>query len=72
MCVIGIEQIAWTDRLPNRGPTPVLPDLDRTVLRVRNSWGASWGLDGDFLLPLSIYAELRREIDAIAFRPVTA
>ncbi|MFI8085924.1 hypothetical protein ACIF6L_34680 [Kitasatospora sp. NPDC086009] len=64
VCATGIERVTY-DRLGRL-------DLGRTVLRVRNSWGAAWGLDGDFMLPLDIYAELRREIDAIQLRPAAA
>jgi hypothetical protein len=36
-----------------------------TVLRVRNSWSASWGDDGSFRMSLAVYQQLRSEIDLI-------
>ncbi|MFJ2780299.1 hypothetical protein [Kitasatospora sp. NPDC087315] len=64
VCAIGVEQLGFD---PHGRVDP-----EHTVLRVRNSWGGSWGLDGEFLLPLNIYAALRREIDAIQLRPAGA
>jgi hypothetical protein len=37
----------------------------RTILRVRNSWSASWGDAGEFRMSLAIYQALRSEIDLI-------
>ena len=40
-------------------------DLDyaRTILRIRNSWSASWGDQGEFRMSLALYRSLRGEID---------
>ncbi|MGW1468542.1 hypothetical protein ACWCPT_29875 [Streptomyces sp. NPDC002308] len=40
-------------------------DPDRTVLRIRNSWGTTWGDHGDGRLRLSTYLALRAETDLI-------
>jgi len=48
-CLYAIERIAYD----HAG----LIDLHRTVLRVRNSWGA-WGDHGDYLIHLSTYVAL--------------
>jgi hypothetical protein len=42
-------------------------DLARTVLRVRNSWGRSWGDHGSGRMRLSTYQALRRQIDVVQF-----
>ncbi|MFD5878494.1 hypothetical protein [Streptomyces yangpuensis] len=57
VCALGLDEVAQdTDGR-------VIPE--RTVLRLRSSWGSGWGLGGDFLLRLSTYAALRRQVDAI-------
>ncbi|TQE33075.1 hypothetical protein [Streptomyces ipomoeae] len=57
VCAIGLEDVAqYTDG-------HVIPE--RTVLRLRNSWGTSWGHAGDFFLRLSTYVALREQVDAI-------
>ncbi|PZT71495.1 hypothetical protein [Streptomyces sp. AC1-42T] len=61
VCAIGLEQVA---QYPDGRVIP-----ERTVLRLRNSWGPEWGHDGDFLLRLSTYVALRKQIDAIQLHP---
>jgi hypothetical protein len=39
--------------------------LEQTVLRVRNSWSASWGDAGEFRMSLALYQALRDEIDLV-------
>lgn len=57
VCAIGLEDVAqYTDGR-------VIPE--RTVLRLRNSWGTSWGHADDFFLRLSTYVALREQVDAI-------
>ncbi len=51
----GIEQLALT----SAGTV----DLQRTVLRVRNSWSASWGDSGDFLVHASTLDCLAQYVD---------
>jgi hypothetical protein len=46
------------------GRTGVL-DLRNTLLRIRNSWSASWGDGGDFRMSLAVYQALRDQIDLI-------
>ncbi|MCZ0983959.1 hypothetical protein O1L60_45175 [Streptomyces diastatochromogenes] len=57
VCAIGLEAVA---QLPDGRVDP-----ERTVLRLRNSWGPGWGQGGDFFLRLSTYVVLRAQIDAI-------
>jgi hypothetical protein len=57
VCAIGLEDVA------QYADGRVIPE--RTVLRLRNSWNRSWGDDGDFLLRLSTYVALRKQIDVI-------
>lgn len=57
VCAIALEDVAQDHA------GRVIPE--RTVLRIRNSWGPSWGLGGDFLLRLSTYVALREQVDAI-------
>lgn len=57
VCAIALEDVAQDHA------GRVIPE--RTVLRLRNSWGPSWGIGGDFFLRLSTYVALREQIDAI-------
>ncbi|MER6253574.1 hypothetical protein ABT224_19690 [Streptomyces sp. NPDC001584] len=57
VCALGIEDIAQDTS------GRVIPE--RTVLRLRSSWGPGWAADGDCFLRLSTYVALRRHIDAI-------
>lgn len=59
VCVIGIERMA----MHLTGSV----DQHRTVLRIRNSWGPSFGDSGTFLIHLStLYgAALRSQVDAV-------
>jgi len=57
VCAIGLEDVA------QYADGRVIPE--RTVIRVRNSWGPDWGSGGDFFLRLSTYVALREQIDAI-------
>ena len=56
VCLIALEDVAFIDDHL---------DYDHTVLRFRNSHGASWGDHGDGRLRLSTYLALREEIDLI-------
>ncbi|MET8585732.1 hypothetical protein ABZX39_33415 [Streptomyces collinus] len=55
VCIVALEDVQLTamGRL----------DFARTVIRVRNSWSASWGDDGCFRMSLAIYQALRDQID---------
>lgn len=58
-CIYKIEQLAQT----STGAV----DLSNTVLRVRNSWAASWGLSGDFLIHASTLDYLGSYVDFKSF-----
>lgn len=53
-CLRGIPQLAQTDKGV---------ELDKTVVKVRNSWSAQFALDGDFLLHASTLDHLGRYVD---------
>ncbi|MFH8294957.1 hypothetical protein [Streptomyces sp. NPDC018059] len=61
VCATGLEEVAQY----NSGR--VIPE--RTVLRLRNSWGQDWGQGGDFFLHLSTYIALHEQVDAIQLHP---
>ncbi|WUD72129.1 hypothetical protein OG937_10730 [Streptomyces sp. NBC_00510] len=60
VCVTALEQIG-------RDETGSLVPA-RTIVRVRNSWGTTFGDHGSFRMSLDVYQRLRREIDLIQFR----
>lgn len=60
VCVTALEQLAFDE-------TGALVPA-RTIVRIRNSWSASWGDHGSFRMSLAVYQRLRREIDLIQFR----
>ena len=58
VCIIALEDVAIdesTGRL----------FYDHTILRVQNSWSASWGDAGSFRMSLALYQALRSEIDLV-------
>jgi hypothetical protein len=57
---IGLDAVA------QRPDGRVIPE--QTVVRLRNSWNTTWGLDGEFRLRLSTYVKLRQHIDAIQLK----
>lgn len=57
---IGLDEVAQT------AAGDVIPQ--KTVIRLRNSWGTRWGLSGEFRMRMSTYVELRKYIDAIQLR----
>jgi hypothetical protein len=57
VCVIGLVKVV----LDHAGR--IVPE--KSVVRIRNSWGRSFGLSGDFLLRLSTYNRLRSAVDLI-------
>lgn len=61
VCVTAVERILLS--------AAGAPDPDGTVLRIRNSWGMSWGDHGSCRIRLGTYLVLRRQIDVIQFTP---
>lgn len=57
VCITALEHVTYR------------PDCDldyaRTILRARNSWGASWADAGEFRLSLALYQALRSEVDLV-------
>lgn len=56
VCITALEAVATED-------DELLPS--HTVLRLRNSWGSSWGDHGDARMFLATYLALRPQIDVI-------
>jgi hypothetical protein len=44
-------RVVWRDNVTHYEPKDLVREL--TVIKGRNSWGRSWGVDGDFLLALA-------------------
>lgn len=57
VCITALEHVTYQ-------PSGHL-DPARTVLRVRNSWGASWGDAGHFRISLALYQAIHHEIDLV-------
>ncbi|MGW4270883.1 hypothetical protein ACWEGQ_00595 [Streptomyces seoulensis] len=57
VCVVALEHVAYR---PDGGL-----DYPRTILRIRNSWSASWGDAGCFRMSLAVYQALRSQIDVV-------
>jgi hypothetical protein len=57
VCITALEDVAVAEE----GGL----DYERTILRARNSWGPSWGDQGEFRLSLALYQALRSEIDLV-------
>ncbi|WP_446458666.1 hypothetical protein [Streptomyces rochei] len=57
VCVTALEHVAY---LPTGGL-----DYERTILRARNSWSASWGDGGSFRFSLALYQAVRDQADLI-------
>ncbi|MEU7338720.1 hypothetical protein [Streptomyces sp. NPDC007074] len=57
VCITALEDLALDDS----GHL----DPARTILRVRNSWSASWGDAGHFRMSLAVYEALRSQIDLV-------
>ena len=57
VCVVAVEDV-FTDE------SGAL-DYSRTILRARNSWGRSWGDQGEFRFSLSLYHQLQGSIDIV-------
>lgn len=57
VCIVALEDVAFD-------PTGGL-DYARTILRIRNSWSASWGDAGCFRMSLKTYQRLRKQIDLV-------
>ncbi|MFD7867305.1 hypothetical protein [Streptomyces sp. NPDC059783] len=56
VCITALESVSTYDgRL----------GYENTILRVQNSWSASWGDAGTFRMSLALYQQLRDEIDLI-------
>lgn len=58
VCITALEDVAYDE---DHGRL----FYDHTILRVQNSWSASWGDAGSFRMSLALYQELRSEIDAV-------
>lgn len=56
VCITALETVAADDH----GLI-----YDHTILRVQNSWSASWGDAGSFRMSLALYQALRDEIDLV-------
>jgi hypothetical protein len=59
VCITAVEKLVLTE-------TGQI-ELDKTVLRIRNSWDSSWADHGSCRLRLSTYQQLRSEIDIVQF-----
>jgi hypothetical protein len=65
VCITALEAVAYDE---DRGRL----FYDHTILRVQNSWSASWGDAGSFRMSLALYQDLRSEIDLVQPRLETS
>jgi len=61
VCVTALESVAVDETAGRLIPA-------HTILRVTQSWGASWGDTGHFRMSLAVYQALRDQIDVVAPR----
>lgn len=57
ICVTALEDVAFDK-------TGALI-YERTIIRLRNHWSASWGDQGEFRMSLALYQQMRHSIDLI-------
>lgn len=61
VCITALEAVALNDATGRLF-------YDHTILRVQNSWSASWADAGSFRMSLALYQALRADVDLIAPR----
>jgi C1A family cysteine protease len=63
------QKLVWQEDSARSGASDL--DREQTVIRGRNSWGRSWGIDGDFYLTLAdLDILLARQGEAAVLEPI--